>query len=822
MTDDQAMTAPTAESTDGWASPYRIDVPTWNALVGEVAPRATAPSVGRVRRTARGSTSRAELPEDARSAWAVALARAGRLGQHLGEGRYALLCINDHQHSQPDGSVANARGGCVLLPPIEGSVMGRPHCSHAHCAHLSLEDWVRAVTPDVFAEALCRAQGWRFGQLDSRDADGYLIKDDGIFWAIRRPMDLRPKNNGDLGALDDVIQSASADGVFKYMPGDRLAYFSAVITANILEDYGTSRRVLYEVACQVGGRKETIRVPADAFASMAWSKDLGADAIIMPGRDSKDHVRAAIQISSRPIPWHRVFAYTGWAKVGEEDVYVHAGGAIGARGAVKDVEVLGNHRVIRGMKLPEALKSEYLLHGLLSSIELMSMQPKVTIPLFGAVWRAAMGGAKLAMILVGKTARGKTLRAALAQSYFGAFWTEKEVPVLWKNATAASIIQLMATAGDCLFLVDDFMVSGDAGGDAKFAEKVDVVTRAVVGGGGSSRLNPDGSLQAEGGAPRSILVTTAESMPRGHSLRSRFLVLTVEPDEQSLDRYKEEARAGIYAGVMAAFVRWFAPRKADFARRCVEEVDSIAGRFCEGTGDRRTAEQLAHVALGVGEFIEFAKQEGVPLEPLEALRTLNWQTLQALASDQHDTQDAVDPVVQFQESLAAALRSGAGYLSLPDGKAPHDAHLWGWEPQTTGSSRYDDVVDVGGTTAAYRASGDRIGYLDTETEEVWLIPDAALGIARRMCERTGTPLAIGREDLPRRLDERGILLRNERKTRGTWGCRRRIGGKVVGGFLVLRAAALLGADQTQAEGHDGLVGPEGQVTSDTSDTRTLQ
>jgi hypothetical protein len=429
------------------------------------------------------------------------------------------------------------------------------------------------------------------------------------------------------------------------------------------------------------------------------------------------------------------------------------------------------------------------------------------------------------MILVGKTTRGKTLRAALAQSYFGAFWTEKEIPLLWKNATAASIIQLMAAAGDCLFLVDDFMVSGDAGADAKFAEKVDVVTRAVVGGGGSSRLNPDGSLQAEGGAPRSVLVTTAESMPRGHSLRSRFLVLTVEPDERRLDRFKEEARAGLYAGVMAAFVEWFAPRKAEFARTCVEEVDRIAGRFGEGTGDRRTAEQLAHVALGIKEFIAFAAEHGVPREALETLRALTWQTLQALATDQHDTQDAVDPVVQFQESLAAAVRSGVGYVSLPDGTAPPDAHLWGWEPQASGRTRspggHDDD-DAGTLEVVYRSSGDRVGYLDPETGETWIIPDTALGLARRVCERTGTPLAIGREDLPRRLSERGVLARDDRKTRGTWYCRRRIAGNVVGGFLVLRAGALLGADQTQHGGvSDGAEGA-GRVAAAAPDTRTLQ
>ncbi len=93
------------------------------------------------------------------SAWAFALLRAGRLGRPLGDGKYAVLCINDHEHTHPDRTAKSAGGSCVLMPPKDERNIGFPYCAHAHCAHMTHADWIAAVGADSWNAALRLASG---------------------------------------------------------------------------------------------------------------------------------------------------------------------------------------------------------------------------------------------------------------------------------------------------------------------------------------------------------------------------------------------------------------------------------------------------------------------------------------------------------------------------------------------------------------------------------------------------------------------------------------------------------------------------------------
>lgn len=151
----------------GWESPFRTSPEVWaNALVRFGLDPAKPEKVQRTvkpRASRQGASGRARAPvsEDGAilTAWVFALRELGRLGAYLGDGRYALWCIGDAQHSAPDGSAENARGSCVLLPPLEDAPHGLPHCSHAHCQGLRIDDWRAIVPSDVWDRACEAARG---------------------------------------------------------------------------------------------------------------------------------------------------------------------------------------------------------------------------------------------------------------------------------------------------------------------------------------------------------------------------------------------------------------------------------------------------------------------------------------------------------------------------------------------------------------------------------------------------------------------------------------------------------------------------------------
>ena len=104
--------------------------------------------------------------------------------------------------------------------------------------------------------------------------------------------------------------------------------FTAQIVGDVVEDDGAEQWRRFEIEAELSGRRSVFTVPAERFFGMGWPPEhLGAAAIVYPGFNTKDHARAAIQMVSGDIPLRQTFAHTGWREIGEEYVYLHAGGA---------------------------------------------------------------------------------------------------------------------------------------------------------------------------------------------------------------------------------------------------------------------------------------------------------------------------------------------------------------------------------------------------------------------------------------------------------------------------------------------------------------
>ena len=757
-----------------WESPHRIKPEEWAKLVkdlGVVTPPDSARPV-RLRKT------RGALPADGSvpaSAWGIALARVGRVGRDLGEGRFALLCPWDDTHSEPEGSTENAAGSCVLLPPTEGSYMGLPKCSHAHCVNRKLRDWIEAVGPETYADALAEAQGWR-------RALGYLRTTEGVFFAKKVPLQLGDEPTPEPGELVEAKPGAPVEGPFKWKPGGRLLHFAAEIAADVREHDASGVRRSYELAGSVDGRPFKIRVPSSEFAAMKWvAAELGARAVIEPGRGTVDHARAALQLTSTPRE-HDVYALTGWREVGGAWVYLHAGGALGAEGPVEGLEVSLEDGRIALLGLPAPLAGDALGTAIREEVALWRLAPSVTAIAFPAVFRSLLAPSGLTISLHGPQQSGKTGLATIVQQHVGAGFRERALMGSWKHSTAGSLITKLGIVGDAPFVVDDYLISGN-GEDGKFNEKVDQVVRAQHGGAEAGRLHRDGGLARSGPAPRGTLFSTGESLPPGASLRSRMVMTDMPVALPDYSRFKTLAREGVFAGLVAAFLVWLAPRIGAVRAGITEEAERIAESLAEGR-DQRTALMLAEVALGAKYFLEFAVAHGLPSAESEALKSLAWAVLKASRVEQATHQASQAPVARFLELVPSGLSTGHGYLSRPDGEEPPDCTVLGWSIVSTPIITRDGEV----LQTRYTHRGDHLGYIDDGL--VWLFLDAAHALVRRLAASSGDPFTITREDLPKRLHEAGLLARTELKTRSTYCVRKKVGGKIVARLLCLKASTL--------------------------------
>lgn len=760
-----------------WESPHRIKPEEWAKLVkdlGVVTPPDSARPV-RLRKT-KGAAADPAAP---RSAWGIALARVGRVGRDLGEGRFALLCPWDDTHSEPEGSTENAAGSCVLLPPVEGSYMGLPKCSHAHCAGRRLRDWIEAVGAESYADALAEAQGWK-------RARGYLRTQDGVYFAKRVPLQLGDEPAPEPGELVEVKPGEVSEGPFKWKPGGSLLNFSVQIAADVQEHDVAGERRYYELTGSVSGRPFCIQVPAGEFSSLKWvAAQLGAGAVIEPGRGTADHARAAIQLTSTPVA-RDVYARTGWCTVGGREVYLHAGGAVGAEGAV---EVRVEPRLAEFL-LPAPLEGEALREGIRACAGLFLLAPEITAPLFSAAWRAPLGANHLTILLTAKPQLGKTLLGTLLSQHFGAGFLERKPAGSWLHDSAASLLHMLSVARDVVFLADDLTFSGTAE-DSILRTKLDTVVRAVHNGAAPGRLKQDASgLVASNGSPGALLVVTGETPPGGQSLPSRMLLLEMsERLKDDLGPYKALGAQGVFAGTMAAYVRSLAPRISAIRQGLAAEIAHIAGRI-GAKHDQRAAELLADVALGVKYFLEFAREhEALDAEGAEELRRRAWEAIGATRQHQGAYQQRQDPAVRFVDIVFELLRSGRAHLTTRDGSPITDPERWGWrrfsnarppEPSTDG-----EVIE-----APMRPSGTCLGYLVPELGGTLIYLHAQVTLAEviRVAHDAHDPLPLTPRDLGRRLHDAGLLAKSDAQNKlRTFTARLRVGGHVETGLLCLRA-----------------------------------
>jgi hypothetical protein len=529
----------------------------------------------------------------------------------------------------------------------------------------------------------------------------------------------------------------------------KLCNFQAEITDDITEDDGTSERRIYKVQGRLAGQESysTTTVSADEFGLMKWAdKLLGATATIHAGQT--EYVRCAVKLLSKNITRSKIFTHTGWRKFDDGFYYLHGGGAIGESGNNVNISVQLPDSLSRFV-LPDALEKDALTSAVRHHLEALEVSaPSITFPLFGGVWASILGRNDFALHLVGTSGVGKSELAAIAQAHFGAGFDREHLPASW-SSTGNSLERLAHSAKDAVLVVDDFAPTGTATDTARMHRDADRLLRAQGNHAGRLRLRSDTSFN-NARAPRGLIISTGEDIPRGQSLQARMFTLEIERasakgsvDFSVLTRCQEHAREGIYAGVMAAFIKWLSPRYSTLGERARDEIADLRNEAsARSEGHKRHATTAAKLMHAWNWFLDFALDIGAMQdEERDRLSAQAWEAILDTAKKQETHQASQDPATRFVELISAALSTGAAHIARhSDGREPDACSaMLGWR---------------GG-----EAQGKHIGW--TDGTHIYLQPDIAFAVANELSSKTGSSLTVTPTTLWKRLHERGWLTREE-------------------------------------------------------------
>ena len=524
-----------------------------------------------------------------------------------------------------------------------------------------------------------------------------------------------------------------------------LTNFTARIAADIRYDDGVETRRSLEIEANLGGDLSRFLVPEPRFLGMGWVLEhLGAKAVVHAGHGTKDRTRAAIQLLSEDITSRTIFTHLGWREINGHDCYLHSGGAIGPRGAVRGVEVetpgdLALFRLPAPPTTPEEV--EEAVH---SSLEMIEVAPKtVTVPVFSAIWRAAQGPCDFALHLAGRTGTGKSELAALAQQHYGEGLDARHLPGSW-SSTANALEVLAFSAKDSLLVVDDFAPEGTRFDVQRMHKDAARLLRAQGNRSGRQRLRPDASLRATK-YPRGLILSTGEDVPSAHSIRARMFVVDVSQAQMEWRRLTEcqqSAASGTYALTFAAYVQWLAGNRKRVSQLRGERLQACrGGQLDESHRHRRTGMIEMELSLGLEVFLTFAREVGaLDLTQVEELRAAGLAALRQVADAQAEHLVAVDPALRFLELIRSALVSGAAHLASKDGGEPDSASTWGWRKKKAlmGPSEW-------------HPRGKQIGWVNGD--HIYLDPDSAFQVA----QSSGEGLVATPQTLWKRMRESGYL-----------------------------------------------------------------
>lgn len=559
-----------------------------------------------------------------------------------------------------------------------------------------------------------------------------------------------------------------------------LAHFDAEITEQITRDDGTERAILWQLhVTGSDGHEGDVQIPPEQLGRpQQWAtKAIGMSALVMPGMAISDHLRVAVHSRSRKATRRTVYVHTGWRQIEGTWRYLTATGALGADGMDTSVSVdLGPLNAFALPDVREVRTVRSLRQEVVASTELFKLakDERALVPMMCATYRAVLPLAPDCSVWVfGRSGTFKTATTALAQQHFGPAMNAQALPANW-TSTANSLEQRGHLLANALMVIDDYSPDASESDAKRRAAAADRLMRGSANQAGRGRLRSDGTPQVDK-PPRAQMLTSAEDVPPAiGSLRARVFVTEIAPgsiDAAKLAKAQKQAEDGTFAAALADYVQWLATQldnDPQFRNTLSEKRDRLRDEAKADGQHPRTALNVASLALGWGQWLEYAAEVGaIDGTTREELWAQGWKALVDLGAEQEKYSRDADPVVRYLGAVNALVLSRKAYFAGAASEQPSDPARWGW-------SRSENTG-----TYVVAPSAVRLGFVDDRDEngDLYLIPAAAYGAARRFAEDQGSSLGVTMRAIHKALDERGLLVSRESPKRYT--AKKTIGGRKV-------------------------------------------
>ncbi|MBC8505275.1 MAG: DUF927 domain-containing protein [Anaerolineales bacterium] len=498
------------------------------------------------------------------------------------------------------------------------------------------------------------------------------------------------------------VLSEVKDGQLHFL-GKPLANFAACITHELTVDDGLN---LPEVHYTIQGilsthePMRTLNVPAADFADMKWiHRYWGARPILYVPRGNYYLVARAMQESSlEDMQRERVFTHTGWTEMDGGRGFLTAGGMITADSYNDSVRVDLGENNLRHYNLPEPPKGEQLARAVKASLNFLDLGPMcVTAP----VW-AAMYGGPLTEIrplytviwLYGPTQSGKSTLAHLALTHFGMGFIEGRqyhAPDDWMS-TVTHIEGVLFSTKDVPVVIDDFAPQFQSAADSRRMHKsAHQVVRAVGNRSARGRANRDLS-ERKTRVPRGMVLSTAELPLAGESTVGRMVYVPIargevlpntgEPLREELDKTQMQAKQGLYAQAMAAYVQWLAANWERASKLYLEIIEESHKLARDGRMQNRLPDYFATLdAAQQVTLIAFTELGALSSIEASSFAERNSQAILQVIENQAEKIAAESPVRKFFEALDNLIQRRKVYLEPRSGgniTPPPEADPVGW------------------------------------------------------------------------------------------------------------------------------------------------
>ena len=498
------------------------------------------------------------------------------------------------------------------------------------------------------------------------------------------------------------VLSEIKDGRLHFLD-EPLANFTAQITHELVIDDGLNLpEVQYTIAgwLATGEPLRIIDVSAEEFPEMKWThRYWGARPILYVPRGKYYLVARAIQETSLDeMGRDRVFTHTGWTAINGTRGYLTRSGMITDKGFDRSVRVDLGENNLRFYDLPQPPSGDDLAEAVKASLGFLDIGPlRVTAPLWAALFASPLTAIRplyTVIWLYGPTQSGKSTVAHLALAHFGTGFIEGRqyhAPVDWMS-TVTHIEGVMFKVKDAPVIIDDFAPQFQSAADSRRIHKsAHQVVRAVGNRSARGRANRDLS-ERKTRVPRGMVISTAELPLAGESTVGRMVYVPIvrgevlpnpgQPPREALNQAQMQARQGLYAQAMAAYVHWLAINWERAAKLYLEVIEESHKLVRDGKLQNRLPDYFATLDAAQQIALTAFNELGV-LSTHDAAKIAegNSRAILGVIESQAEKIAAESPVRKFFDALDNLLQRRKVYLEPRSGAtitSPNGAEPVGW------------------------------------------------------------------------------------------------------------------------------------------------